>query len=262
MIVSNVALLLAYALCLGPLKRYRRFLQVQWCRVNCTLSGLSVRVSGSAASDGSVLYVCNHCSYLDIPVIGWFADATFVAKAEVANWPLFGHAARLTRTVFVQRVGAAAKAQSEQLCRRLADGENLTLFAEGTSTDGSGVAPFKSTLFAIAERVPKDAPLRVQPVSITYTRLKDGTPLVGERRALYCWFGDASMMPHLWRVLTLKGAEVELRFLPSFPAAECSDRKQLARRVEAAVAESVAEVNRRLLAGQVAEPELGHGAST
>jgi len=242
MVLVNVVLMALYAVSLGPLRRWRRPLQVTWCRALCWTAGLRLRVTGTPRNDGPTLFVVNHCSYLDIPVIARDADATFVAKAEVARWPLFGQAARLTRTLFIQRVGGEAKAQGRLLLDRLAQGENLLLFAEGTSTDGSAVAPFKSSLFAIVEQAGAASNLQVQPVSITYARSLDGEPLTGPRRELYCWFGDATMFPHLWRMLGLKGAEVEVRFLaPIVPAG--ASRKELARRAQAAVAASVAAVN-------------------
>ncbi|HYN39633.1 MAG TPA: lysophospholipid acyltransferase family protein, partial [Rhodospirillales bacterium] len=245
MVLVNVVLMGAYALSLGPARPWRRPLQATWCRTLCRTAGLRLRITGVPRNDGPTLFVANHCSYLDIPVIAREVDATFVAKAEVARWPLFGQAARLTRTVFIHRLGAEAKAQGVQLHERLARGENLMLFAEGTSTDGAGVAPFKSSLFGIAERPPPGVDLRIQPVSITYARALDNTPLTGERRGLYCWFGDATMFPHLWRMLSLRGAEVELHFLePIAPGGV--GRKELARIAHAAVAASVAGVNARL----------------
>ncbi len=251
MVLVNVVLMTAYAVSVGPARRWRRPLQATWCRTLCRTAGLRLKVSGVPRNEGPTLFVSNHCSYLDIPVVAREADATFVAKSEVARWPLFGQAARLTGTVFIQRVGAEAKAQGQQLLARLGRGENLMLFAEGTSTDGEGVAPFKSSLFGIAERVPPEVDLRIQPVSITYARALDGTPLTGPRRELYCWYGDATMLPHLWRMLSLEGAEVEVRFLEPV-APDGLDRKALARRTQAAVAGSVAAVNAEL-AGEGAD---------
>ena len=73
--------------------------------------------TAARATTGTTLFVSNHVSYLDIPVIAGYADGTFVAKAEVARWPLFGQAAKLTRTIFIQRIGAEAKAQGKQIDR-------------------------------------------------------------------------------------------------------------------------------------------------
>jgi 1-acyl-sn-glycerol-3-phosphate acyltransferase len=251
MVLVNIVLMLAYALSVGPARRWRRPLQVLWCRVLCRLAGLRVRPSGTPRNQGATLFVANHVSYLDIPVIARFADATFVAKAEVARWPLFGQAARLTGTIFIERAGAEARAQGRQMLDRLAAGENLMLFAEGTSTDGSAVAPFKSTLFGIAENPPPELDVMVQPVSITYARALDGTPLVGDLRDLYCWFGEATLIPHLMRMLSLPGAEVDLRFHQPIAVAGMG-RKDIARRAQAAVAAGVAAANAPLIAGPAA----------
>ncbi|MBK8174647.1 MAG: 1-acyl-sn-glycerol-3-phosphate acyltransferase [Rhodospirillales bacterium] len=242
MVLVSLGLMAIYAISIGPLRRWRRPLQVLWCRSLCYCSGLRLVIRGKPRNVGPTLFVANHVSYLDIPVIARTADMTFVAKADVARWPLFGQAAKLTRTIFIHRVGAEAKIQGRQMLERLAAGDNLMLFAEGTSTDGSAVAPFKSTLFSIAERQPVGSTLMVQPVSITYCRALDGTPLIGPLRALYCWFGDATMLPHLMRMLSLPGAIVEVRYQEPI-ATSGVGRKELARQAEAAVAAAVAAVN-------------------
>ena len=236
-------------------------MQVLWCRALCSLAGLRVRLSGRVRTEGATLFVANHVSYLDIPVIARYADATFVAKADVARWPLLGQAAKVTRTIFIQRVGAEARQQGGQMLDRLAAGENLMLFAEGTSTDGSGVAPFKSTLFGIAENPPPGIELAIQPVSITYARALDGTPLLGARRELYCWFGEATMLPHLWRMVSLPGAEVELRFHEPIAVAGMN-RKELAQRAQAAVAAGVAAANAALMREVGQREDLGNAVSS
>jgi 1-acyl-sn-glycerol-3-phosphate acyltransferase len=258
MVLVNMLLMLAYGLCVGPARRRRRPVQVLWCRLLCRLAGLRVRSSGTPRNQGATLFAANHVSYLDIPVIARFADATFVAKAEVARWPLFGQAARLTGTIFIERVGAEARAQGRRMLDRLAAGENLMLFAEGTSTDGSAVAPFKSTLFGIAENPPPELDIMVQPVSITYARALDGTPLVGDLRDLYCWFGDATLLPHLMRMLSLPGVEVDLRFHQPIAIAGMG-RKEIARRAQAAVAAGVAAANAPLVADAASHAGLTAG---
>jgi 1-acyl-sn-glycerol-3-phosphate acyltransferase len=228
-----------YALVRALQPRWARRIQVLWCRWCLAICGLDVQVIGTPRDDGATLYVANHVSYLDIPVMGAFVNATFVAKAEVGRWPLFGTAARITRTILINRVGAESLAQRQEMLTRLAGGENLMLFAEGTTSDGTAVLPFKSSLFSIAEQLPAEHGLHVQPIAVSYVRLRDGTPLTGPLRALYCWYGNADLMPHLTRVMGLPGATVELRFHAPIPAANI-DRKQLARLSERAVAEGVA----------------------
>jgi lyso-ornithine lipid O-acyltransferase len=254
MVLVNIVLMLAYAASFGPARHWRRPLQVLWCRILCRLAGLRVQLNGTPRNRGATLFVANHVSYLDIPVIARFADATFVAKAEVKRWPLFGQAAQLTGTIFVQRAGPEARAQGRQMLNRLAAGENLMLFAEGTSTDGSAVAPFKSTLFGIAENPPPELDLMIQPVSITYARALDGTPLIGDLRGLYCWFGDATLLPHLMRMLSLPGVVIDLRFHQPIAVAGMR-RKDIARRAHAAVAAGVAAANAPLVAAARQAPE-------
>lgn len=238
-LLACLVLFPTYALLRALRPQWARPVQALWCRWCLAICGLDVAVIGKPRSDGPTLYVANHVSYLDIPVMGAFVNATFVAKAEVGRWPLFGTAARITRTILINRVGSESLAQRQELLRRLAAGENLMLFAEGTTSDGSGVLPFKSPLFSIAEHTPAEQGLQVQPISIAYVRLRDGTPLTGPLRALYCWFGHADLMPHLTRVMGLPGAVVELRFHAPIAAANIG-RKQLARLAEKAVAEGVA----------------------
>ena len=113
----------------------------------------------------------------------------FVAKAEVAHWPLFGWLAKLQRTVFVdRRPGSAAQpARRDHAAARR--GDNLILFPEGTSGDGIHVLPFKSALFASPRTRPRGKPLTVQPISVAYTRL-DGMPLGRFYRPFFAWYGD------------------------------------------------------------------------
>jgi hypothetical protein len=89
--------------------------------------------------------------------------------------------------------------------------------------------------------------LTIQPISLAYTRARDGTPLVGSLRSLYCWFGPGELLPHLMRALGAPGGEVEMRFHSHFDARAIGDRKQLARHVEAIVRGGVAEANARML---------------
>ncbi len=235
-VLLNIVLVPVYLLA-GRRQRVR--IQLFYCRQINRMLGLRVRTVGEACSERPVLFVANHVSYLDIPVLGSLIDAVFVAKAEVARWPLFGLLARLTRTAFVERAGGEVMAQRQDLSSRLGDGDSLILFPEGTSTDGAAVRPFKSSLFSIAAPAGGNGMVTVQPVSIAYARYADGTPLIGAHRALYCWFGGATLMPHMLRVFGLKGALVEVRFHPPLRAGDWGDRKDLARRAHALVAAGV-----------------------
>ena len=126
--------------------------------------GVRVAVSGAMSAEHPTLFVANHMSYLDITVLGSLIAGSFVAKAEVSGWPLFGWLARLQRTVFVDRQRASTISQGEVMRGRLKAGDNLVLFPEGTSSDGNRTLRFKSSLLGVADVMIADRPISVQPV--------------------------------------------------------------------------------------------------
>lgn len=191
-------------LALRPLRR-------AWCRGVCGLLGIRLVVEGAPFRNGPTLLVPNHASYLDIPVLGSVLDATFVAKAEVAGWPLLGLLAKLTGTLFVRRYWREAKRQRDALAARMRLGESFILFAEGTSSSGLDVLPLKTSLLSVAEAGLLERPVAVQPVVLAWRRLACGTPIDERNADLYAWWGDATLLPHLWRVLHLDGVEVFVR---------------------------------------------------
>lgn len=205
----------------------------------CGLLGLAVRVSGVPSPVRPTLYVANHVSYLDVVVIGAAVDAGFVAKRDVAAWPGIGFLARLQRTVFVARRRDQVGAQVAAMRARLAAGDSLVLFPEGTSSDGGAVLAFKSALFAAAQSWPAGREPAVQPLWIAYRAL-DGTALTAETRARVAWYGDMTLVPHLLRVLGHRRIAVELGFAPPMAAATPRDRKLLARQCRQAVATGLA----------------------
>ena len=143
------------------------------------------------------------------------SPASFIAKTEVAGWPLFGWLARLQRSVFIDRRARSTAHQRDSIAARLAAGEALILFPEGTSGDGNRLLPFKSALFSVADHAPATAgAVTVQPVSIAYTRL-DGMPLGRALRPFFAWYGSMSLAPHLWRMLGLGTARSRRRVPPA-----------------------------------------------
>jgi 1-acyl-sn-glycerol-3-phosphate acyltransferase len=192
--------------------------------------GLQVIVRGRPVSARPTLFVANHTSYFDIEVLGSVLEASFIAKADMANWPLFGWLAKLQRSVFIDRRPTNAANHAGEVARRLAAGDNLVLFAEGTTSDGNRLLPFKSALFAVAEQASAERPLTIQPVSVVATAL-DGMPLGRSLRPVYAWYGDMPMASHLWQALTLGRITVVVEFHPAF-VAQGLTRKQLAMRCE------------------------------
>jgi 1-acyl-sn-glycerol-3-phosphate acyltransferase len=199
--------------------------------VFCRVIGLDVVKRGTVSEDRPTLFVGNHCSYLDIPVLGSLLAVSFITKAEVASWPIFGLLAKLQRSVFVERRARLAAQHRDIVKRRLEAGDNLVLFAEGTSNDGCQVLPFKSALFSVAEGEIGGKSLTVQPLSIAYIGpggiAPGGRPAGAEWRRRYAYFGDDVLVPHLWHVLGLGRATVEVRFHPAVAVESMASRKEL-----------------------------------
>jgi 1-acyl-sn-glycerol-3-phosphate acyltransferase len=191
------------------------------------LLGFKVEVSGRASVDRPTLIVANHASWADIVVLGSLVEGTFVAKDDVGNWPGIGYLARLQQTVFIDRDRRRAGDHRDAISRRLADGECLIIFPEGTSNDGARVLPFKSALFAVAESGDGPAPLQVQPVTIAYRRI-GGRPADAETLPRIAWYGEMTLVPHVWGVLGLGSVDVEVTFHDPVSPAAFASRKSLA----------------------------------
>jgi 1-acyl-sn-glycerol-3-phosphate acyltransferase len=202
-------------------------LPVLYHRMVCFILGIRVRVHGKRSDVTPTLFVCNHVSYLDVEVLGSLVPGSFVAKAEVATWPFYKTLAKAQRTIFVERTSSKTSASRDEMVKRLDTGDNLLLFPEGTSSDGTRVLPFRTALFGVAQLRRDGKPIVVQPVAISYTRL-DGIPLGRYWRPLFAWFGDFDFVPHLWQMVCLGEAETVVTFFPPVDIDQFGDRKKLA----------------------------------
>lgn len=217
----------------------------------CAIIGIRVIVRGTPY-EGACLLASNHNSYLDIPVLGSVKPRlSFVAKKEVAAWPFFGTLARLQQTVFVDRERRTkAVHTANEIHQRIASGDTLVLFPEGTSSDGNRVLPFKSALMVVAQMAAgsgeDDKPVVVQPLSVTYTKLC-GIPMGRQFRPYFAWYGDMDLGPHLWEAFTLGPFDVVVEFHEPVTLDSHGDRKKLAAYCEARSAEGVS----RALVGEV-----------
>jgi 1-acyl-sn-glycerol-3-phosphate acyltransferase len=205
------------------------------------LIGLEVRVIGTPArTEGAarrpVIYACNHSSWLDIPAVGGVLRACFVSKDEVAGWPIIGTIARLGRSIFVSRSRQGIGRERDDMQARLRGGDDLILFPEGTSSDGSRVLPFHSSFFAAAYG---EATPLIQPVSVVYDRLEN-LPVGRSSRIVFAWFGDMSLAPHIWQVAQWRGKRATLLFHPPLDPADFASRKALSQATWEAVADGAA----------------------
>jgi lyso-ornithine lipid O-acyltransferase len=245
--ITRLALYVVWTLSLMPVQGVGLALSCPWSRTLpafyhrwcCRILGFRVRTIGVPTAQRPVLFASNHVSYTDIAVLGSLIAGSFIAKTEVARWPFFGWLAKLQRTVFVDRRVRSTRSQRDAMTERLAAGDALVLFPEGTSGDGTRVLPFKSALFSAAERMQEIHPIAVQPVSIAYTRL-DGIPLGRLLRPFFAWSGTAELVPHLWTMIGLGSVEVVVEFHPLVFIADCGSRKSLARYCHARVAGGMA----------------------
>ena len=193
----------------------------------CRLLGLRVRVIGASARRNGgqrLVFASSHSSWLDIPVLGGRLEGCFVAKAEVAAWPGVRTIARLGRSVFVSRERSRTGLELDAMRARLTGGDNLILFPEGTTSDGSRVMAFRSAFFAVTAGV-TDA--LIQPVSVVYDRLAY-LPTGREDRALFAWYGDMDILSHFWRLAQHRGLGVTVLLHPPLDPATFADRKALA----------------------------------
>lgn len=220
--------------------RLARRLPFWFHRQGCRMLGIKVERRGRPRRGHPTLFVCNHVSYLDIPILGSQLQASFIAKKEIADWPFFGWLAKLQRSVFVDRRRSQSGVQRDEIQRRLEAGDDLILFPEGTSGDGTFILPFKSALFSVAERRIAGEPLVVQPVSLSYTRLDD-VPMGRYLRPYFAWYGDMELPGHLWESLGLGCLTAVVEFHEPVTIADLDGtRKALADHCHAVVGAGVA----------------------
>jgi 1-acyl-sn-glycerol-3-phosphate acyltransferase len=212
------------------------FIASNYYRVLCSLLRIRVRVHGAPMRDRAVLYVSNHVSWADILVIGSVAPVAFVAKREVASWPLVGITAKIQRTVFVDRTRRHQAAEAvADIVKRLKDGVSVVLFAEGTSSDGNRVLPFRSALLGAVEEASAHAGnILIQPMSISYTGLH-GIPMGRQHRPLVAWYGDLDFLPHIKVFIEHGAVDAVVSYGEAVPVDIAADRKAMSKRLENSV---------------------------
>ncbi len=188
-----------------------------------------VEQRGAPPDHLGTLYVCNHISWLDIPVLASVLDTEFIAKDDVKSWPLFGKLSTRTRTLFVSRTNRQeTQRQIDAIGSALSSGVNLTLFPEGTTSDGSAVTPFFSSLFAAAAKA-----TIIQPIVIGYRR-RGGGALNDEEMAKIGWTGDDALVPNAAMIARMK-IEAVITLLDPIAAHHGQDRRALAARCHAEI---------------------------
>ena len=202
-----------------------RFLVRTWARASCAILGIAITFEGEPPAPPFFL-VANHLSYIDILVLLTRVDGSFLAKSEIASWPLIGILARSTGTLFVDRTRRSDLVRVNALAERLiADGGGMIAFPEGTSTSGEEVLHFKPSIFEVALRTG----VPVQSATLRYVTPPDAPPAY----LSVCWWGDMGFVPHFLGLARLPKIESHVVFGTEPIVAE--DRKTLALRAQRAV---------------------------
>ncbi len=209
---------------------FARIMPYLWFNGVRKIFNIRLIIQGTPYTATQTLYVSNHMSYMDIPLIGSVLKTPFVSRADVASWPFFGYLAKLGQTAYVARSRSSAKSDSGAINDRIENGKSLIVFPEGTSTDGREVLPFKSSLFSlvIGHANPE---LHIQPFTICLLEVDGHAPQTQDERDIYTWHRnmDTELFPHLWRLAQHKGAVLSLQFHPAIKANAYKDRKILAK---------------------------------
>jgi 1-acyl-sn-glycerol-3-phosphate acyltransferase len=235
--------------------RVAGWIPVAFHRLFLRLFGVRVLVRGRAPAGSPTLVIANHVSWLDITVLGSLRPLSFIAKSEVAGWPVVGLFATLQRSVFIERARRAQTSRvNAAIARRLVGGEVMVLFAEGTTGDGNNVLPFRASLVGSAGAALTQSSLDhidLQPLAIAYVR-RDGLPLTRRDRPEIAWYGDMDLAPHLVAWLGRSRVDVVVTWGEPIPFDAASDRKRATAEAEAAVRAAIASA--RALAHEFAVP--------
>ncbi|WP_331373073.1 lysophospholipid acyltransferase family protein [Sinorhizobium chiapasense] len=235
LVLVSLVLMPVQIFCLWLDLKPRRWLPRLWHRVACLLLGLRVHVHGEPERRRPLLLSANHVSWKDILVLSSVADVVFVAKSEVKTWPVFGILARLQASVFIERDQKRTTGhQVSEIGRRLANGEIVVLFPEGTTSDGNRLLDIKTSLFGAAASAVPHSPtgvVHVQPLAISYTGIH-GMPMGRYNRPIAAWPGDIGLLPHLLGVLREGALDVDVDFGEAVDYDRHANRKDVSRTIE------------------------------
>lgn len=177
-----------------------------WCKCLLNCFNIKVITRGSLPDNSltSAMFVANHISWVDIHSINSIIPLRFIAKIEVESWPVFGYLVSKSGTLFINRnIRKDAARIIEMTTNSLADGDNVCFFPEGTTTDGTHILPFKSSIVQAAI----NTQAKIYPVAIFYA-LPNGNANIEMAYA-----GETTMIESMLKVFNLKAPVVELHFL-------------------------------------------------
>jgi len=213
-----------------PHRRFQQPVIKFWHRRLCQILGLTVNISGPKPDKRPALWISNHISWMDIPVIGAHFPVHFLSKAEVEAWPVIGRLAKAAGTLYIKRGSGDSKFVAKQMAEHLQAGRSVLFFPEGTTTDGAGIKRFFHHLFHAACVTGTD----IQPVVLRY---KDKE---GNIHAVAPFIGDDEFSDHLFKVIQEQHIQVELKVLPRV-SVYGKDERSLAKELQAMMTSALEE---------------------
>ena len=207
------------------------YLKIKWSKLALWFCGIRLETHGELANSANVFAV-NHVSWIDIIAIQSRINVVFVAKSEVKHWPIFGFLAGLADTLFFDRRVMAAKNQQKYLLNCIRKGNKICFFPEGTSSDGSEVLPFKSTLFQvfINSDSSNSESFWLQPITLFFQAEKQYP------KDFYAWWNEMNLASHMFKVLALsRSGKLHLYFHEPINTFCELDRKILSSQVESVI---------------------------
>lgn len=179
-----------------------------FCRAALWLLNFKVNAINVPSKKKSFLLVGNHLGILDILVAGAFKHTLFITSVEMRDTPGLGFLAEMAGCLFVERRSRwNITGEISEIREALTQGFSVTLYPEGTSTNGERVLPFKKSLMTAAA----GTGVHIKPMVVNYRKV-NGEPMSDKWRDYVCWYGDQTFFPALLRIFTVKSVEVDLEF--------------------------------------------------
>ena len=215
---------------LGKREALRRNLGITrlWARVAARILNMHIKVIGDPDSFEGGMIVSNHQGYIDILVSASVFALRFAPKVQIRSWPFLGWFVSMNFPIWIDRESRAKSAEvATELEWTLQEKLSMLVYPEGTSTDGSGLLPFKSTPFEPVVKLQ----LPVLPILIRYVETPDRYPLA--------WYGDFSFLPHVGCLIGRKRIDATMEILPAVRPEPGESRKELANRIHAIMDEAL-----------------------
>lgn len=250
--IKIAAILLASAVLMPPQWLLMRFTRGRasfalprlWFACLRRAMGLEYERVGAPRDGGGTLFVGNHISHYDIVLLGSILRARFIAKDEMESWPGVRFIGALGQTLFISRRRQDTAGVAAAIAAQMRPDHDVVLFAEGTTSSGERVAPFKSSLLApFLGATSAGQPWQLQPFTLQIVAADARALSDGGERDIYAFYGDMQAGAHVSRFFRLSGARVRITFHAPIAIGPGTDRKALAQQVHDIVASPLTHEN-------------------